>query len=68
MVEALLAAGIARVSWLADPLTQELMAIAGPEHFITGLIHNHQVKIILLEEEEEEEGSQLTERSCLNMR
>ena len=68
MVEALLTAGIARVSWLADPLTQELMAIAGPEHFITGLIYNHQVKIILLEEEEEEEGSQLTERSCLNMR
>ena len=66
MVEALLAAGCSRVTFLGDPLTQELMAVAGPEHFITALIQNQEVKIVLLEGEEE--GCQVTDRSCLNVR
>ena len=69
MVESLVEAGCSRVTHLGDPLTQELMAIAGPEHFITDLIQNPEVKIVLLEEEEEEEeGSLVVPRSCITLR
>ena len=69
MVEALVEAGCSRVTYLGDPITQELMAIAGPEHFITDLIHNPEVKIVLLEEkDEEEEGTLVADRSCITMR
>ena len=63
MVEALQAAGCTGVTFLGDPLTQELMAITGPEQFITNLILNQEVKIVLLEEQGE-----LATRSCLNLR
>ena len=68
MVEALLAAGCTRVTFLGDPLTQELMAITGPEHFITNLMLNQEVKIVLLDGKGEEEGSQVAHRSCLDVR
>ena len=68
MVEALVAAGCPRVTYLGDPLTQELMAVAGPEQFITDLLLNPEVKIVLLEGEDEEEGSLMALRSCLNVR
>ena len=68
MVEALVAAGCPRVTYLGDPLTQELMAVAGPEQFITDLLLNPEVKIVLLEGEDEEEGSLMAQRSCLNVR
>ena len=68
MVKDLLLAGCPRVTFLGDPLTQELMAITGPEHFITNLILNPEVKIVLLEHEEEEEEKEEAHRSCLDVR
>ena len=62
VVQALQTAGCCRrVTCLADPTTQELMTLAGPEQFIIDLINNQAVKIVLLEEEEEESQNQ-----CLN--
>ena len=72
VVQALQTAGCCRrVTCLADPLTQELMTLAGPEQFIIDLINNQAVKIVLLEEEEEEsqnQGLNFHDKNGLNAR
>ena len=72
VVQALQTAGCCRrVTCLADPLTQELMTLVGPEQFIIDLINNQAVKIVLLEEEEEEsqnQGLNFHDKNGLNAR
>ena len=55
MVQALLTADCcSRVTSLRDPLTQEIMAAAGPEQYIIDLVHNQTVKIVLLDVDHED--------------